>query len=121
MTFGAESNEAAAHAMLDRYVAAGGTFIDTADVDQIREAYNWGIVDGVTTNPSLVAKVAEGDVTDMYREICEAVAGPVTVGEGRMDNSLVDLIVADVLVKLLEALNPFRKEDPPLGGYSIGI
>jgi len=36
----------------------------------------------------------------------------VTVGEGRMDNSLIDLIVADILVKLLEALNPFRKEEP---------
>ncbi|MER2118480.1 MAG: transaldolase family protein, partial [Enterococcus casseliflavus] len=31
-------------------------FIDTANMDEIREAYNWGIVSGVTTNPSLVAK-----------------------------------------------------------------
>jgi uncharacterized protein involved in outer membrane biogenesis len=36
----------------------------------------------------------------------------VTVGEGRLDNSLVDLIVADFLLKILEVLNPFRKEEP---------
>lgn len=34
-------------------------FIDTADLDQIREAYSWGIVDGVTTNPSLIKKAAD--------------------------------------------------------------
>jgi transaldolase len=31
-------------------------FIDTANIDEIREANNWGIIDGVTTNPSLIAK-----------------------------------------------------------------
>ena len=31
-------------------------FVDTADLDEIREAYSWGIVDGVTTNPSLIKK-----------------------------------------------------------------
>ena len=47
-------------------------------------------------------------------ELASTVSGEmlVTVGEGRMKNSLIDLIVADVLVKLLEALNPFRKEEP---------
>ena len=34
-------------------------FLDTANLDQIREAYSWGIIDGVTTNPSLVARAFE--------------------------------------------------------------
>jgi transaldolase len=55
-------------------------FLDTADLGQIRRAADAGLIDGVTTNPSLVAKVAENrDVTDMYREICKAVDGPVSL------------------------------------------
>ena len=54
-------------------------FLDTADLGEIRRAASAGLIDGVTTNPSLVAKVAEGDVTDMYREICGAVDGPVSL------------------------------------------
>lgn len=55
-------------------------FLDTADLDEIRRAADAGLIDGITTNPSLVAKVA-GDqgVSDMYREICEAVDGPVSL------------------------------------------
>ncbi len=52
-------------------------FLDTANVDQIREAASWGVVDGVTTNPSLIAK--EGRVfEDVVREICEIVDGPIS-------------------------------------------
>jgi len=52
-------------------------FIDTANVDEIREIASWGIVDGVTTNPSLIAK--EGRVfKDVVREICEIVDGPIS-------------------------------------------
>ncbi|MDH3272461.1 MAG: fructose-6-phosphate aldolase [Gemmatimonadota bacterium] len=54
-------------------------FLDTADLNEIRRAADAGLIDGITTNPSLVAKVAKGDVTDMYREICEAVDGPVSL------------------------------------------
>jgi transaldolase len=54
-------------------------FLDTADLAEIRRAADAGLIDGVTTNPSLVAKVADGDVTGMYREICEAVDGPVSL------------------------------------------
>lgn len=55
-------------------------FLDTADLDEIRRADDAGLIDGITTNPSLVAKVA-GDqpVSDMYREICETVDGPVSL------------------------------------------
>ncbi len=52
-------------------------FIDTADVNEIREAASWGLVDGVTTNPSLIAKVGR-PYTEVLREICEIVDGPVS-------------------------------------------
>jgi transaldolase len=52
-------------------------FIDTADVNEIREAASWGLVDGVTTNPSLIARTGR-PYADVLREICEAVDGPVS-------------------------------------------
>jgi transaldolase len=52
-------------------------FIDTADVGEIREAHSWGVLDGVTTNPSLVAKAGRPH-EDVLREICEIVDGPVS-------------------------------------------
>ena len=54
-------------------------FLDTADIAEIRRAAEAGLIDGVTTNPSLVAKVAgDDDPRDLYRAICEAVDGPVS-------------------------------------------
>ncbi|RMH20353.1 MAG: fructose-6-phosphate aldolase, partial [Gemmatimonadetes bacterium] len=54
-------------------------FLDTADVAEIRRAAEAGLIDGVTTNPSLMAKVAgERDPHDLFLEICEAVDGPVS-------------------------------------------
>ena len=52
-------------------------FIDTADVAEIREAASWGVLDGVTTNPSLVAKTGR-DFETVLREICALVDGPVS-------------------------------------------
>lgn len=52
-------------------------FIDTADLDQIREAHRWGVIAGVTTNPSLIAKQG-GDFIEVIHEICELVQGPVS-------------------------------------------
>ncbi|MCB9958005.1 MAG: fructose-6-phosphate aldolase [Rhodospirillaceae bacterium] len=52
-------------------------FVDTADLDQIRELAETGLVDGVTTNPSLVAK-AGGSFLDLIAEICRMVHGPVS-------------------------------------------
>ena len=60
-------------------------FIDTADIAQVREAYGWGIVDGVTTNPTHVSKTGR-PAKEVYKDICAAVKGPVsleTVGPGR--------------------------------------
>ncbi len=51
-------------------------FIDTANVDEIKEANDLGMVDGVTTNPSLVAKEGK-DFRGLIKEICSIVAGPV--------------------------------------------
>ncbi|MBT3257476.1 MAG: fructose-6-phosphate aldolase [Deltaproteobacteria bacterium] len=53
-------------------------FIDTANVDEIKEAQDLGMVDGVTTNPSLVAKEGK-DFRGLIKEICAVVAGPVSV------------------------------------------
>lgn len=52
-------------------------FIDTGNIEEIKEAYSWGFVDGVTTNPSLVAK--EGiDQTTLITDIAKIVDGPIS-------------------------------------------
>ncbi|MBT8406538.1 MAG: fructose-6-phosphate aldolase, partial [Deltaproteobacteria bacterium] len=56
-------------------------FIDTANLDEIREAKDLGIIDGVTTNPSLVAKEgcqSREDFKILIHEICEVAQGPVS-------------------------------------------
>lgn len=52
-------------------------FLDTANVDEIREAASLGLIDGVTTNPSLVAKEGR-PFEELIHEICEIVQGPVS-------------------------------------------
>ena len=52
-------------------------FIDTANVDEIKEANDMGMVDGVTTNPSLIAKEGR-DFEEIIKEICEIVDGPIS-------------------------------------------
>jgi len=52
-------------------------FIDTANIQEIRKAASWGILDGVTTNPSLVAKEGR-DFIEVLKEICSVVPGPVS-------------------------------------------
>jgi len=54
-------------------------FIDTANLDEIKEAASLGVLDGVTTNPTLLSKEKErGDFKTILREICEVVDGPVS-------------------------------------------
>ncbi len=56
-------------------------FIDTANLEQIREARDLGVLDGVTTNPSLMAKEGirgEKAILDHYKAICEIVDGPIS-------------------------------------------
>ena len=85
-------------------------FIDTANLDQIKEAQDLGILDGVTTNPSLMAKegiTGEKNIIDHYLKICEIVDGDVSaevisvdydgiIREGEALASLHDQIVIKV-------------------------
>ena len=65
-------------------------FIDTADVKEIREAHDLGILDGVTTNPSLVAKTGR-PFRETLEEICSIVKGPVSAEAVSLDTQgLVD-------------------------------
>ncbi len=80
-------------------------FLDTADVSEIRRAADAGLIDGITTNPSLMAKVAgDRDPMDLFLEICNTVDGPVSaevvaldkdemIAEGKRLASLHDNIV----------------------------
>lgn len=65
-------------------------FIDTADVSQIAEAMSWGIVDGVTTNPTHVSKTGR-PAREVYEEICSLCPGPVSLETLSLD--------ADTIVK----------------------
>lgn len=59
-------------------------FIDTANIKEIKEAYSWGVIDGVTTNPSLVAKEGK-DFREVIEEICSIVDGPISAEAVSMD------------------------------------
>ena len=52
-------------------------FLDTANIEEIREVAQLGLLDGVTTNPSLIAREKQ-NIHSVIREICEIVAGPVS-------------------------------------------
>lgn len=75
-------------------------FIDTANIDEIRKAWEFGLIDGVTTNPSLISK--EGtDPISLLREICSIVDGPVSAEAVSMQ--------ADEMVKEAETLSGIHK------------
>ena len=61
-------------------------FVDTADVDEIRDLAATGLLDGVTTNPSLIAKSGR-PFLEVIREICEVVDGPVSAEVAATDHS----------------------------------
>ncbi|HEX9884885.1 MAG TPA: fructose-6-phosphate aldolase [Longimicrobiales bacterium] len=83
-------------------------FLDTADVNEIRRAADAGLIDGVTTNPSLMLQAAAGrEPAEVFLEICEAVDGPVSaevvgldkatmIQEGRRLAAIHDNIVVKV-------------------------
>jgi transaldolase len=64
-------------------------FLDTANIDQIRQAAKLGIISGVTTNPSLVSKEGTADYEAVIKEICSIIPGPIS---------------AEVLVEGVEAM-----------------
>ncbi len=85
-------------------------FVDTADIKEIKEAESWGILDGVTTNPSLIKKAVEsndGDISleDHIKEILKTVDGPVSL---EVAGSNHDEMVKEATV-LYEKFNPINK------------
>lgn len=81
-------------------------FLDTANIDEIKEAYSWGVIDGVTTNPSLIAKNG-GDFIETIHEICEIVDGPIsaeTVAQDRegmiREGRLLAQVHGNIVVKI---------------------
>jgi len=54
-------------------------FLDTANIDQIKQAARLGIISGVTTNPSLLAKETTSDYETVTKQICAIISGPVSV------------------------------------------
>ncbi len=66
-------------------------FVDTAEIDAIRELNDLGMVDGVTTNPTLIAKSGR-NIFEVTKEICDLVAGPVSA-------EVVSLNAADMIAE----------------------
>lgn len=98
-------------------------FLDTADIEEIRVAASWGILDGVTTNPSLYAKAGGGSYESILTEICKITPGPVSaevvaadvdgmLNEGRAFAKLAPNIYVKVPMSEpgLEAMARFAKE-----------
>ena len=75
-------------------------FLDTADIEEIRTVARWGVLDGVTTNPTLYAKVG-GSYDDILREVCSITPGPVSAE-----------VVADDVEGMLEEGRHFAKIAP---------
>jgi len=102
-------------------------FIDTADLDEIREAISWGIVDGVTTNPSLIKKAVDKrggkiGMEDYIKEIVKITPGPVSlevigrtskemIREGRLLYKKFSPF-GEVAIKI--PINPSMKDDEEL-------
>src|SRR3954447_12490232 len=97
-------------------------FLDTADIEEIRIAARWGVLDGVTTNPTLYAKIG-GSYEDILKQICDLTPGPVSaevvaedadgmLREGREFAKLAPNIVVKVPMSEegLEAMYRFAEE-----------
>jgi transaldolase len=54
-------------------------FLDTANIDQIRQAARLGVISGVTTNPTLMSKEGKADYQAVVKEICSIIPGPISV------------------------------------------
>jgi transaldolase len=97
-------------------------FLDTADIEEIRTAVRWGVIDGVTTNPTLYAKVG-GSYEAILEEICKLTPGPVSAEvvaedvEGMLrEGRAFARIAPNIVVKVpmmeagLEAISIFAEE-----------
>ena len=89
-------------------------FVDTADVDEIRELVDTGLLDGVTTNPSLILKSGR-DIIEVTKEICSIVDGPVSAEvtatdyDGMVSEAAVLAKIADnICIKLPLTMNGLK-------------
>jgi transaldolase len=62
-------------------------FLDTADIEEIREVARWGILSGVTTNPTLMSKTSGKSHEEVIREIAEIVNGPISAETVSLDTA----------------------------------
>lgn len=62
-------------------------FLDTANLEEIREIRRWGVLSGLTSNPTLIAKEAPGDVETYMKELCAEVDGPVSLETTELDSA----------------------------------
>ncbi len=98
-------------------------FLDTADIDEIRTVARWGVLDGVTTNPSLFARTSGKTYDEVLAEICTITDGPVSaevvaedldgmLAEGRHFMEIAENIVVKVPMSEigLEAISRFAAE-----------
>jgi transaldolase len=98
-------------------------FLDTADIDEIRTVAKWGVLDGVTTNPTLFSKTTGMTYEEVLKEICSITSGPVSaevvaeevegmLTEGRAFAKLAPNIVVKVPMSEegLEAMSRFAEE-----------
>jgi transaldolase len=76
-------------------------FLDTAVIDEIRTVHSWGVLDGVTTNPTLFAKAGGASYEEVLEEICGITSGPVSAE-----------VVADDLEGMLREGRAFAKIAP---------
>jgi transaldolase len=101
-------------------------FLDTADIDEIRTVHRWGVLDGVTTNPTLFAKTTGMSYDEVLQVICGITSGPVSaevvaddvegmLAEGRHFAKIADNIVVKVPMSEtgLEAISRFHAEGIP--------
>ena len=91
-------------------------FLDTAEVEDIRKYADWGVIDGVTTNPSLIAK--SGRVfEEVIEEICAIVDGPISAEVTAMD---ADGMLAQALMSI-QAIKAVVTKRPDMYGIHSGL
>jgi len=99
-------------------------FIDTANIDEIKKANELGLLDGVTTNPSLVSKEGR-EFKDLIKEICDVVDGPVsaevvsTDAEGMITEARDLVKIADNIVVKIPLIKEGLKAVKVLSGEGI--
>src|SRR4026209_2496184 len=98
-------------------------FLDTADINEIRTVARWGVLDGVTTNPTLFAKTSGSTYEEVLKEICTITSGPVSAEvvaedvEGMLrEGGAFAKLAPNIVVKVpmseegLEAISTFADE-----------